>query len=212
MDGAGSGGDKLFGRFTEPAHRVMDLARAEAERAGHRYLGPEHVLLGLLADSHSRAAGVLRAHGVDLAAARAALVRLAERGVVPAPRPSDAELLGTLGIDLDAVRHDTEHAFGDQVVGEATWRMTRRRGWGGAGGWYGRRCVARRWSPSGPYGWPANRPKPWATTRSGPSTCSWASWMMLASPRTWGEGHGGMARSPPTSACATATTVRPACC
>jgi ATP-dependent Clp protease ATP-binding subunit ClpA len=117
MDGAGSGGDKLFGRFTEPAHRVMDLARAEAERAGHRYLGPEHVLLGLLADSHSRAAGVLRAHGVDLAAARAALVRLAERGVVPAPRPSDAELLGTLGIDLDAVRHDTEHAFGDQVVG-----------------------------------------------------------------------------------------------
>ena len=138
MDGAGSGGDKLFGRFTEPAHRVMDLARAEAERAGHRYLGPEHILLGLLADSHSRAAGVLRADGVDLAAARAALARLAERGVVPAPRPSDAELLGTLGIDLDAVRHDTEHAFGDQVVGEATWRMTRRRGW------WGRRVV---WTP-----------------------------------------------------------------
>ena len=138
MDGAGSGGDKLFGRFTEPAHRVMDLARAEAERAGHRYLGPEHVLLGLLADSHSRAAGVLRAHGVDLAAARAALARLAERGVVPAPRPSDAELLGTLGIDLDAVRRDTEHAFGDQVVGEATWRVTRRRGW------WGRQVV---WTP-----------------------------------------------------------------
>ena len=112
MDGSGSGGDKLFGRFTEPAHRVMDLARAEAERAGHRYLGPEHVLLGLLTDGHSRAAGLLRAHGVDLAAARAALARLAERGVVPAPRPSDAELLGTLGIDLDAVRRDTERAFG----------------------------------------------------------------------------------------------------
>ena len=44
MDGSGSGGDKLFGRFTEPAHRVLDLAREEAERAGHRYLGPEHVL------------------------------------------------------------------------------------------------------------------------------------------------------------------------
>ena len=61
MDGSGSGGDKVFGRFTEPAHRVLDLARAEAERAGHRYLGPEHVLLGLLAEGHSRAARVLRA-------------------------------------------------------------------------------------------------------------------------------------------------------
>ena len=133
MDGSGSGGAKVFGRFTEPAHQVTDLARAEAERAGHRYLGPEHVLLGLLTDGHSRAAGVLRAHGVDLAAARAALARLAERGMVPAPRPSDAELLGTLGVDLDAVRRDTEHAFGVQVVGEATWRVTRRRGWWGRG-------------------------------------------------------------------------------
>jgi ATP-dependent Clp protease ATP-binding subunit ClpA len=138
MDGSGSGGDKLFGRFTEPAHRVLDLAREEAEQAGHRYLGPEHVLLGLVAEGHSGAAGVLRAHGVDLAAARVALARLAEQGAVPAPRPSDAELLGSLGIDLDAVRRDTEHAFGVQVVGEATWRVTRRRGW------WGRRVV---WTP-----------------------------------------------------------------
>ena len=73
MDGSGSGGGKVFGRFTEPAHRVLDLAREEAERCGHRYLGPEHVLLGVLAEGQSGAARVLRAHGVDLAAARAAL-------------------------------------------------------------------------------------------------------------------------------------------
>jgi ATP-dependent Clp protease ATP-binding subunit ClpA len=138
MDGSGSGGGKVFGRFTERAHRVMDLARVEAERAGHRYLGPEHVLLGLLAEGQSRAAGMLRAYGVDLAAARAALAHLAEQGEVPAPRPSDAELLGSLGIDLDAVRRDTEHAFGVQVVGAATWRVTRRRGL------WGRRVV---WTP-----------------------------------------------------------------
>ena len=101
---------------------------------------------------------------------------------MPAPRPSDAELLGTLGIDLDAVRRDTEHAFGVQVVGEATWRVTRRRWLVGPSGWCGRRCVARRWSPSGPCGWPASRPKRWAMTRSGPSICSWASWMMPRQP------------------------------
>jgi Clp amino terminal domain, pathogenicity island component len=132
MDGSGAGGGKVFGRFTEPAHRVLDLAWEEAERGGHRYLGPEHVLLGLLAEGHSRAAQVLWAAGVDLAAARTALARLGNRGVVPAPRPSDAELLSSLGIDLDTIRHETEQTFGFHAVGEATWRVTRRRWWRGA--------------------------------------------------------------------------------
>jgi Clp amino terminal domain, pathogenicity island component len=138
MNGSESGMGKVFGRFSEPAHRVLDLAREEAERVGHRYLGPEHVLLGVLVERHSRAARVLRTAGVDLAAARAALHRLAERGVVPAPRPSDAELLGSLGIDLEAVRRGTEQTFGFRAVGEATWRVTRRRSW------RGRRVV---WTP-----------------------------------------------------------------
>ena len=131
MDGSSADGGKVFGRFTEPAHQVLDLARAEAEQAGHRYLGPEHLLLGLLAEGHSRAAQLLRTAEVELPAARAALARLADQGVVPAPRPSDAQLLGTLGIDLDSVRHQTEQHFGAQVVGEATWRVTRRHWWRG---------------------------------------------------------------------------------
>src|SRR5215218_9783878 len=131
MKSSDSGGGKVFGRFAEPAHQVLDLAREEAERFGHRYLGPEHVLLGLLAEGRSGAAWALRARGVDLAAARAALRRLGEQGMVPAPRPSDAELLSSMGIDLDAVRRDSEQAFGVQAVGEATWRVTRRRWWRG---------------------------------------------------------------------------------
>jgi ATP-dependent Clp protease ATP-binding subunit ClpA len=138
MKSSESGGDKVFGRFAEPAHRVLDLAREEAERIGHRYLGPEHVLLGVLDEGHSRAAGVLRSAGVELTAARAALAGLADRGVVPAPRYSDAELLGALGIDLDAIRRDTEQSFGFRAVEEATWRVTRRRRW------RGRRVV---WTP-----------------------------------------------------------------
>ena len=54
MHGSESGGGKVFGRFAEPAHRVLDLAREEAERCGHRYLGPEHVLLGTLVEGQSR--------------------------------------------------------------------------------------------------------------------------------------------------------------
>jgi ATP-dependent Clp protease ATP-binding subunit ClpA len=73
MRDSGSSMGRVFGRFTEPAHRALDLAREETERCGHRYLGPEHVLLGTLAEGQSRAAGVLWAAGVDLAAARAGL-------------------------------------------------------------------------------------------------------------------------------------------
>jgi hypothetical protein len=108
MNGSDSGGGKGF---------------------GHRYLGPEHVLLGLLVEGQSQAAQLLRSHGVEVTAARAALGRLAARRVVPAPRPSEAQLLGALGIELDAVRHDSEQTFGVRAVGAATWRVTRRRGW-----------------------------------------------------------------------------------
>jgi Clp amino terminal domain, pathogenicity island component len=113
--------------FSEPARRLLDLAREEADGVGHRYLGPEHIVLAVLRDAASGAARVLRAHGVELAAARAALRGLAERGVVPGPRPSDAELLGTLGIDLDAVRQTTEQTFGVQALGKATREATRAR-------------------------------------------------------------------------------------
>ena len=41
MDGSGAGGGEVFGRFTGPAHQVLDLARAEAE----------HLLLGVLEDA-----------------------------------------------------------------------------------------------------------------------------------------------------------------
>jgi hypothetical protein len=112
---------------SEQARRVLDLARAEAEGFGHRYLGPEHLVLGVLRDGASGASRVLGAHGVDLPAARVALGRLAERGLVPGPRPSDAELLGTLGIDLEVVRRSTEQAFGRTAVGWAIREATRAR-------------------------------------------------------------------------------------
>ncbi len=111
--------------------RVLDLAWQEAGRFGHRYLGPEHLVLGVLRDDGSGAARVLEARGVDLVTARAALGRLADRGVVAGPRPSDAELLGMLGIDLEAIRRTTEQAFGGMALGWAIREATRARGRGG---------------------------------------------------------------------------------
>jgi hypothetical protein len=111
----------------EQTRRILDLARDEAEEFGHRYLGPEHVVLGMVRHGTSGAARILRARGVDLDTARAALRRLADQGVVPAPRPSDAELLGMLGIDLEAVRRNAERAFGPMALGRAIREATRAR-------------------------------------------------------------------------------------
>jgi ATP-dependent Clp protease ATP-binding subunit ClpA len=113
---------------SEQVHRVLELARAEAEGFGHRYLGPEHLVLGMLHDGDSGASQALESVGDTLESTRAALGRLADRGVVPGPRPSDAELLGSLGIDLDAIRRSTERTFGGKAVARAT--RARRRGVG----------------------------------------------------------------------------------
>jgi Clp amino terminal domain, pathogenicity island component len=111
----------------DQARRVLDLSRAEADRLGHRYLGPEHLVLGVLRDGGSGASRVLEAVGVTLESARAELRRLVDRGLVPGPRPSDAELLGALGIDLEAIRRSTEQTFGRTAVGWADREATRAR-------------------------------------------------------------------------------------
>jgi ATP-dependent Clp protease ATP-binding subunit ClpC len=40
----------MYERFTDHARNVMALANVEAARVGHKYIGTEHILLGLVAD------------------------------------------------------------------------------------------------------------------------------------------------------------------
>src|SRR5215208_4519716 len=76
---------------TRPAGHASGLAQMEARRLGHHYLGPEHLLLGLLRQGDNPAARVLVDHGLDLETVRAEIDRLIAQGVLPGP-PSDAEL------------------------------------------------------------------------------------------------------------------------
>ncbi len=52
--------------FTERVRRVLGLARDEATRLHHEYVGTEHILLGLIREGDGVAAAVLRNLGVDL--------------------------------------------------------------------------------------------------------------------------------------------------
>ena len=70
----------MFDRFTDRAKKVMNLARQEAQRFNHEYLGTEHVLLGLVQEGSGVAANVLKNMGVDLARIRAEIEKLVKSG------------------------------------------------------------------------------------------------------------------------------------
>ena len=48
-----------FTGFTESANNALNSAVESAENLGHTYIGSEHVLLGLLADTKTVAASIL---------------------------------------------------------------------------------------------------------------------------------------------------------
>lgn len=96
----------MFERFTGDARQVVVLAQDEARQLCHHYIGTEHLLLGLLAESRGPAAQLLNERGLradDLR--RRILLIISGKGL-------DPEALATLGIDLDEVRRATEAAFG----------------------------------------------------------------------------------------------------
>ena len=53
----------MFERFTEEARDLVVRAVEHAIRLGHRYVGPEHILLAAVSTGQP-ASAVLRAHGV----------------------------------------------------------------------------------------------------------------------------------------------------
>jgi len=56
----------MFDRFTDRARKVMGLAKAEAQRLNHEYIGTEHILLGLVQEGSGVAANVLKNMNIDL--------------------------------------------------------------------------------------------------------------------------------------------------
>jgi len=56
----------MFEKFTDRARKVINLARQEAERLGHEFIGTEHILLGLVKEGSGVAANVLENLDVDL--------------------------------------------------------------------------------------------------------------------------------------------------
>ena len=70
----------MFDKFTNRAKQVIKLAKKEAQRLNHNYLGTEHVLLGLLKLGQGVAVNVLRTLNIDFETVRDEVEKLVGYG------------------------------------------------------------------------------------------------------------------------------------
>jgi len=108
----------MFERFTTDAREVVVRAQQEARQLHHGFIGTEHLLLGLVGGS-TPTADVLTRHGLTTPVVREAVQAYLGAADI------DAAALGTVGIDLDAVRASVEATFGPGALDMTAGRRSR---------------------------------------------------------------------------------------
>ncbi len=107
-----------FSNFTPRAQRVIQLARKEADRFNHPYVGTEHLLLGLIALGEGVAVNVLERMGISLESVRLEVEKAVGQGpetktVGNAPfTPRSKKVLHLAMAEAQALHHTyvgTEH-------------------------------------------------------------------------------------------------------
>ena len=73
----------MFERFTDRARRVMVDAQNEARSLGHNYIGPEHILLGLINEGDGVGAKALEAMQISTDTVRGRIEEISGRGQAP---------------------------------------------------------------------------------------------------------------------------------
>ena len=105
----------MFNRFTERARKVVILAKEEAKRFNHDYIGTEHLLLGLIKEGEGVAAAVLQNLGLSLDAIRLEVEKLVQPGpatVISGDIPFTPKAKKVIEVAMDEARH-----FGHNYIG-----------------------------------------------------------------------------------------------
>src|SRR6266487_2979150 len=92
--------------LSDESKRVLAYAAEEAERLGHKHIGTEHLLLGLLREEKSFAAEILQERGLRLSTMREELGR-AQSEKVASNRPKESSLLAEFSRDLTQAAMDS---------------------------------------------------------------------------------------------------------
>ena len=115
---AGPEGGAMFERFTDRARQALVLAQTEAAAVDHDFIGTEHILLGLAAETDGVAGRVLAAQGFSVESARHRVEAIVGRGDASTDRgkppftPRSKKVLELSLREALALSHDyigTEH-------------------------------------------------------------------------------------------------------
>jgi len=91
--------------LAERTKRVIELAVDEARRTGQRYIGTEHLLLGIVRDKENIAADILNSLGVNTVTLQQALAKMPQQPIPSSSSSSSRQsksqsLIDQLGVDL----------------------------------------------------------------------------------------------------------------
>ena len=85
---------------------MLAYAAEEAERLGHKHIGTEHLLLGLLREEKCFASEILQERGLKLAQIRDELARVTQEKAPPQQRQRESSLLAEFSRDLTQAAMD----------------------------------------------------------------------------------------------------------
>jgi ATP-dependent Clp protease ATP-binding subunit ClpC len=105
----------MFNRFTERARKVILLAKEEAKRFNHDYIGTEHILLGLVREGEGVAAAVLASFGLVPDKIRLEVEKLVQPGpstVISGDLPFTPKAKKVIELAMDEAR-----ALGHNYIG-----------------------------------------------------------------------------------------------
>jgi len=111
--------------YTSRAKKVLEFAMGEARQLNHRYVGTEHLLLGVLREEKGIGAQVLTDAGVTLETARSEVLRvLGTKGseasdttpLVPPPVPYTPDARGSLQLALQEAHDMKAAALGPELL------------------------------------------------------------------------------------------------
>ena len=98
----------MFNRFTERARKVILLAKEEAKRFNHDYIGTEHILLGLVREGEGVAAAVLASMGLSSDKIRLEVEKFVQAGpstVISGDIPFTPKAKKVIELSMDEARN-----------------------------------------------------------------------------------------------------------
>jgi ATP-dependent Clp protease ATP-binding subunit ClpC len=125
--------------FTPRGKKVLEMSMREALSLGHKYIGTEHILLGLVRVGEGVGAQILRDFGADADRVRDEVIRmlsgpgrrqrasLAAEPVSEHFEPQSPPLAPDVAAELARLSHEKQEAMGRQEFERAAWLSDRER-------------------------------------------------------------------------------------